>query len=113
MDWVITVPKTTKWKDCLQGIDDAQADDSVVNYHVSYFPKYMEIGDRIFVVWNGFVRGWMLLIDMVYREGFVCASTNRCWPEGKYLVRSGPFHVVDGPPMRCFRGIRKMPENTF
>lgn len=108
MDWVITIPKTVGWEDYQKELKAVQDYGSKMYYRVQYFPRGMATRDRIFVVWNNRIRGWMRLVGMEYKRGFVCSVTKRGWPEGNYLVRSGPFHEVDGPEMKGFRGIRKL-----
>ena len=106
-DWIITVPKTTEWNDYQKEIDLVEDFSHIMNYRVPHFPKDMKVGDRCFVLWNGKVRGWMEICDLQETGSWECASTGKQWPAGKYIVRSGPFYIVDGPDMSGFRGIRK------
>lgn len=110
MDWVITVPKTVKWEDYQKELDSV-AKGGYMSYrigtcHMPIVPKVTR-DDRCFVVWNGKVRGWMKALGIFDKPGFVCSTTGTPWPSGKYLVRAGEFHVVDGPLMKGFRGVRK------
>jgi hypothetical protein len=106
-DWAITVPKTTKWEDYQEELDVVSDYSHTINYHIPHFPRDMQIGDRCFIVWNGKVRGWMEIVDLQEIDAWTCNTTGRQWPAGRYIVRSGPFHPVDGPEMQGFRGIRK------
>lgn len=106
-DWVITVPKTTHWEDYQKEINVVSDHSHTMNYHVPHFPKEMKVGDRCFVVWNGKVRGWMEIVGLEETDPWTCSSTGKDWPAGKYIVRSGPFNLVDGPEMNGFRGIRR------
>lgn len=105
-DWVITIPKhiswETYWEEC-----KAAAAGALLNYRL---PRAINVkpGERVFVVWNGKVRGWMVAVGVFDRQrGFQCLTTGICWPPGVYLQRTGTFHLVDGPDMRGFQGIRR------
>ena len=68
----------------------------------------MKPGDRMFVVWNGFIRGWMT-IESTNRipDTFTCMSTGKAWKPGWYIQRGGPWHGIKTIPMKGFRGVRK------
>lgn len=106
-DWAITIPKHVRWEDYEQELEAAAAG-AVLNYRtarkVGVRPR-----DRVFVVWNGRVRGWHKAVGTVFLEhGLTCETTNRAWSPGWYVQRSGPFSPVDGPDMAGFRGIRRV-----
>lgn len=108
MDWVLTIPKTTKWSEYEKELAAVADGNSVLNYKTRYIPKGMSEGDRCFLVHDGQVRGWMPIVGIIERkEGFQCLTTKKWWPAGKYIQRSGKFTKVDGPKMKGFRGIRK------
>jgi hypothetical protein len=108
MDWVLTIPKTTKWVDYEKELAAVADGSQVMNYRSRYIPKEMSEGDRCYLVHDGKVRGWMNVVGMVDMESpWTCSTTGQQWPAGKYIQRSGPFHRVDGPEMKGFRGIRK------
>jgi hypothetical protein len=108
MDWVITVPKTTKWEEYMKEVESV-AGGGYLNYRLSRTSKIKVMdGDRCFVAWDGQVRGWMKVVGVYFKMGFVCEVTKRRWPSGQYLVRAGKWHPVeDGHPMKGFRGIRR------
>jgi hypothetical protein len=107
MDWVITIPKTIKWEDYQKEIDAVKDGRRAMRYRLP-FRINANKGDRCFVVWNGKVRGWMEIIRSFSSPNmFVCGTTGKAWPPGYYLERSGPFHSVDGPEMKGFRGVRR------
>lgn len=109
--WNITIPKTTSWDQYEAELVAVKDGTMSLNYKTRYFPKEMQIGDRCYVTWNGRVRGWMKITDMVENDQkWVCQTTGTVWPPGKYIRRSGPWHPVDGPEMTGFRGIRKYNE---
>ncbi len=106
-DWIITIPQDIEWKDYARELAFVEDWSGVLNYRVPFRPK-VEEGDRCFVVWRGRVRGWMEVVGVEhYPDGFTCETTGRQWPSGFYILRSGPFHEVDGPAMKGFRGIRR------
>lgn len=107
-DWIVTIPRTTAWSDYRREIDMVASGAAVMNYRVRAFPRDMVVGDRLFVVWDGRVRGWMKIVALIDRDvPWRCSTTGRIWPEGKYIQRAGPFHEVDGPLCQGFRGIRR------
>jgi len=105
-DWVITVPKTVDWATYALELK-AAAEGALMNFHVRGFPKEMRVGDRMFIVHDGRVRGWMTITGLVERPGFRCDTTGMEWPRGRYVQRSGRFHPVSGPEMQGFRGVRR------
>jgi len=106
--WVLTVPKTTEWKIYLKEIETVKDGTQEMRYKTRYFPKEMKVGDKCYVVHDGFVQGWMKITKMLdMPEGFTCTTTGNYWEPGKYIVRSGPFHHESGTPMTGFRGIRE------
>lgn len=106
-DWIITIPKTTMWETYEKEIADVASGHTVMNYRVPRKPS-AQAGDRCFVVWNGRVRGWMTVVNIVHHAfGFQCSSTGQYWKPGWYIQRSGEFHRVDGEELKGFRGIRK------
>ncbi len=108
MDWLITVPKTTPWKDYLREIRTVADGREVMNYRVRFFPKEMAANDRCFIVHDGRVRGWMKVVGLEeHTKPWTCSTTGNQWPAGKYIQRSGPFTEVDGPEYTGFRGVRR------
>jgi len=77
----------------------------VLNYRL-LFKRKVEIGDKCFVVYNGFMRGYQEVVGVVYQDGFECEVTGEYWREGWYIQRSGKFHTIHPKPMKGFRGIR-------
>jgi hypothetical protein len=116
MDWIITLPQTVEWHDYERELAAVRDRTSVLNYRVHRPPKAMRAGDRCFLVWRGRVRGWMEIVGVVeHPEGFTCQTTGAYWRPGTYVQRAGEFHVVDGPDIAGFRGVRGYeapPEST-
>jgi len=108
IDWIVTVPKTTRWDDYEAELIAVADGKSFINYRTRYFPKDMCGGHRCFTVWNGRVRGWMKIVGLWYcQRSWVCETTGAVWQPGEYIQRSGPFYTVEGPEMKGFRGVRK------
>lgn len=106
-DWIITIPKTVKWEDYEKEIAQVADGRFVMNYRLPRKPS-AQTGDRCFVVWNGKVRGWMRVVNVLHVDHeFRCLTTGTPWMFGWYIQRSGEFHRVDGEKMKGFRGIRK------
>lgn len=106
-DWAITLPQNVSWADYEKELE-AVAAGATMNYRV---PRMVSVqsGDRIFIVWRGQVRGWMEALGCIAAKApWVCSTTGVVWPAGYYVQRGGRFQPVDGPPMKGFRGIRRM-----
>ena len=112
-DWIITVPQGTDWREYQKEINAVKDGREYMNYRLPYKPKAQK-GDRCFILYRGIVRGWMEIVDVVYRPmGFTCTTTGVQWPEGWYLRRSGEFHEVEGHArMIGFRGVRRYEPKT-
>lgn len=105
-DWVITIPQTVKWEDYQRELDAAADCSQTMSYRLPHRVG-VDVGDRCFVVWRGLVRGWMCIVNAGNMPAFKCTTTGVEWPAGFFINRSGPFHPVQGPAMKGFRGIRR------
>lgn len=105
-DWVITLPQKIEWIQYQNELLDVEDGQYVMNYRLPHKPS-AQVGDRCFLVWRGKVRGWMHVVGI--RDcGFMCHATEKVWPEGWYLQRSGRFNYISPQPeMKGFRGIRR------
>jgi hypothetical protein len=113
MNWVVTLPQKIEWQDYEKELAVVANGSQQMNFRVANIPRNMQDGDKCFVVWRGKVRGWMSIVGTrVSAKPWVCTSTGAKWPPGKYIMRSGKFHAVDGPDMRGFQGIRKYDGDT-
>lgn len=107
-DWVITVPKTVRWSDYEKELQAVASGEDALNFRLPYKPKGIAEGDRCFVVYDGYVRGWMRVVGCEERsQGFTCQTTGVEWRPGVYVQRSGAFHKVEPVPYKGFRGIRR------
>lgn len=107
MDWIITIPQTTDWIKYLSELEDVKDYKKIMSYRLSYQPKQMQVGDRMFITYKGNVKGWMFITGIKYKKGFICETTLKQWPDGYYVERSGPFYQVYDIKYPGFRGIRK------
>lgn len=107
-DWMITLPQSVEWSDYTQELLAVERWSEVMNYRVRYVPKELKRGDRCFLVWRGKVRGWMEIVSVRdLPAGQLTPVVEHRKPAGKYIQRSGPFHVIEGHEIKGFRGIRR------
>ena len=110
-DWVVTIPKKIPWTDYLDEVADAHVRGLALNYHVHRAPPDLRPGDRCYLVWNGYLRGWMRVSGINrLAEDWKCESTGKIWPAGTYIAREPVLHRLMGTPvpMKGFRGIRRL-----
>lgn len=102
---VITLPMTESWEDYQKELDAVSDYSKVMNFKVAQFPKGIEKGDRCYVTYKDYVRGWMEIVGMSEKE-FTCSTTGKKWV-GKFIERSGPFHeLTNKPKLKGFQGWR-------
>ena len=107
MDIAITIPKKIKWEDYCKELDTVRDGSQMMLYKLPTKPKHNLKGGRCYICHNGYVRGWMEIIDVIYSDGFTCTTTNTPWPEGWYVCRSGEFHEIENIiPIKGFQGYR-------
>ena len=106
MDWIIALPSTawSKHREQLQTIEDGY---TVVYFSVVKMPEEMEMGDRLWLLWKGKIKGWIKISYFGRMRRFHCKTTDKHLPEGLYVQVSGRFHEIKGKKMRGFKGIRK------
>lgn len=96
-DIIITLPKTVKWADYEKEITKA-AQGEIMSFKVPYLPKDDIIGAKCYVVYDGFVRGYMKITG-ARAKTFTCTTTGRKW-DGNFIERSGVFHYLTPPVAR-------------
>lgn len=102
-DIVVTLPASVAWEDYSRELNAVSDWSQVMRFKVPTLPKVVP-GDRCYLVWRGSVRGWMAVVG-VCEEAFKFSTTGRMWT-GKFVERSGPFHLSAGPSMKGFQGYR-------
>ena len=113
MDIVITIPKKVKWEDYQKELDVVKDGSQMMLYHIPLKPKENINRKRCYLCYDGYVRGWMRIIDVRCSLQFLCSTHDTLWPEGWYVCRSGEFHKITPVPMKGFRGYRYIQEGTF
>jgi len=103
MDIVVTIPKSSSWKDYEKELDAVKDYSQVMNFKVNNFPK-TKPGNKCYLLYDGAIIGWMEIVGLSEKE-FDCTTTGNKW-KGKFIERSGPFHRIDPIPMKGFQGFR-------
>lgn len=107
MDIIVTIPKSEDFNEWLKECRAVGRDKNArLNYYIgnSPLPGKTKPGERCYVAHNGFVRGYHIIDELTYREGFVCETTGREWPAGNYIIRKGKYHHIKPVKMRGFPG---------
>jgi hypothetical protein len=111
MDIVVTTPKSE--------IDNSREEGEAVEAEGGYwfrtfrFRPKVEIGDRMFFVDDGLIRGYGVIFNVVQmtdglKDGLKCETTGRFWgAEGDWIVAYNKWHWLKKPvPFKGFQGIR-------
>lgn len=107
-DIIITLPSKILWADYERELEQAKAG-ATLHFKVSRFPTDTKVGDRCYLVHNGYVHGWMAITGFS-EKSFTCEVTGKEW-NGRFIERSGPFHfIIPGFPMKGFQGWRYLRE---
>jgi hypothetical protein len=104
-DIVVTLPKDVHWGDYKKELDAVKDGNGILRFKVWNLPGQDVLGGRCYLVWRGYVRGWMKVVGLGMGE-FRCETTGKVW-QGRFIERSGPFwELVKQIPMRGFQGFR-------
>ncbi|WP_018249850.1 hypothetical protein [Orenia marismortui] len=108
MDIAITIPKSENWKKWLEECKEVEEKELLLNYFLGDrgLPRKAQAGDKCFVVYDGYIRGYHLIADLAHKNRFVCQTTGRVWKAGNYIIRSGEFHEIEPVKMKGFQGFR-------
>ena len=101
-DIVITIPKSVKWDDYKKELYAAMNGETL-NFKVNAFPK-TAAGKRCYICYCGEVIGYHVISGMSEKE-FTCTTTGNEW-KGKFIERTGHFHMIEPVPMKGFQGFR-------
>ena len=110
-NWIVTLPRTVQWEDYKKELAAVADGSQSMFYKLPYKPKGMQPGDRCYVTWWDYVRGYMIIKDVQRRE-FACSTTGAQWSIGWYMERTGEFFRVEEKLVRGIRGIRRYDEET-
>jgi hypothetical protein len=112
-DIVVTWPKTLSLDDYLRASEIARIAGLQLNYRVGRAPSF-DFGahrhrpGRVYVVYDGRVRGYHELLYTAYRDDneVLDERTKGFWPAGWYIVRDPAWHPLPAPlpVMRGFQG---------
>lgn len=103
-DVMVTLPAGGEWVDYQRELA-AAAQGGVLAYRVPTLPTQPVVGGRCYLVHRGLVRGWMPLVAaQEISRNFTCDVTGTVWEAGKYLLRSGEFHLLNPVAQRGFQG---------
>ncbi len=80
--------------------------EEVLNFKVSNLPKNTKAGNKCYMVYRGFIIGWMKITGLTENE-FTCTTTGKKW-KGKFIQRSGKFNNIEPIPYKGFQGFRYM-----
>lgn len=109
---IITLPSHIEWSDYEKELAAVADGRKVLNFKVSHFPKGVQIGDRCYLVYRGYVVGWQKIAGFTQKD-FTCTTTHKKW-SGNFIERSGPFHYLDERiPMKGFQGFRYFSLNQY
>jgi hypothetical protein len=107
MDIVLTWPKKVPYAEYVRELDRAAREDKSILFKVPTLPIKARIGDRCYMVYDGRLRGWSVILyfdDEAQPDGVRPGDT---WEKGKYIVRSPVWHELqDLPLVRGFQGFR-------
>jgi hypothetical protein len=103
-DIIITLPSKINWDDYQKELDAVKGGKAVLNFKVPFFPKETGVGCKCYLIYKGYVRGWMKIVGMVEKE-FNCEVTGKKW-KGKFIQRSGEFNKIPPIPMKGFQGFK-------
>ena len=108
MDIIVTTPKDQAANAALE------AETIRKNNGGSYFRRFspdrapdVQIGDRVFYVENGYLRGFALVSRTVLHKEQRCDTTGKVWDAGFYVFMDATTWVwIDPVPMQGFQGFR-------
>lgn len=104
MDILITIPKRIPWSEYQKELDAVADWSQVMNFKVNNFPTQTNIGDKCYVVYDGYIIGYQKIVGMV-EHSFTCSTTGKKY-SGKFIQRSGPFHKITPKPCKGFQGYK-------
>lgn len=108
-DIIVTWPKVKPLDDYVAELQSAAENRLEINFRVPHPP--LKRPHRCYIVHSNYVRGWNVVIDVVWRgEGEVARVGSDAfagfWPAGYYIVRDPEWHPVKPIEMRGFQGWR-------
>ncbi len=108
MDIIVTIPNPEKKSvkelcEYYRGLKDR----TILYFKVSNLPINAEKGDRCYIVNNGKVIGYHIILSLRYVNKDEAKELSGGWSEGNYILRdSGTFMEVPKIDYKGFRGFR-------
>jgi len=85
-------------------------------YYFRYFskpPKRLDIGDRVFYVEEGYIRGFATVYQIKSGK-YMCETTGKMWPNGNYVFMSADsWKWIDPILHQGFQGFRYLNDIEF
>ena len=104
MDMLVTTPQSE--------IDTSRKEGEIVGeeggfwFRTFRFKPKVEIGEKIFFVEAGLIKGYGIVFEVSSTEGEECEVTGRTW-KGNWVVKYNNWHWLKSPvPFKGFQGIR-------
>lgn len=107
MDIMVTTPKKEKFNAELEAANVVKDKAGVYFRYLGRYRPNFEIGDKVFYVENGFIRGYCLIINIEKKVNQKCGTTGRMWPNGWYVYQDATtWKWVKPIPYKGFQGWR-------
>jgi hypothetical protein len=112
VDLVLTWPKSRSLDSYLTELEKAVKEDKAICYRVTRLPRKAESGARVYMVHDGFVRGFSELIAAERVNHTIRNPHNGMMlAPGNYIVRRAEWHSMIRPvEMAGFQGFRYAPK---
>lgn len=110
MDIIVTTPKD-QMKAAAQEAGNCIADGGgqyFRRFNWRCEPSNIDVGDRIYYVEDGYIRGFAIVANEFYADGgMICDTTGRPWPKGYYVVMDAKsWQWIESIPLRGFQGFQ-------
>ncbi|MDD4891972.1 MAG: hypothetical protein PHU85_18790, partial [Phycisphaerae bacterium] len=107
MDIIVTTPKKEIDNAAKEAADCISKGGGHYFRRFSQWPRELHIGDWVWYVEDGYLRGRAKVTNITTAEGMICQSTRRKWPPGAYVVMDATsWRWVKPIPLRGFLGFR-------
>lgn len=108
MDIIVTTPKSEMLNAQQEAKDCIKAGGGVYFRRLSSRPIKLEIGDRVFYVEDGYVRGFAEVSEIeLFHSGAICETTHQTYPPGWYVMMDAvTWKWIEPIKMKGFQGYR-------
>jgi len=108
MDIIVTTPKSEMRNAAKEAADAIAAGGGEYfrRFSLHHYPGLLNVGDRVYYVEDGYVRGFALVREIVKRDTSMrCDTTGIVWPPGVYVfMRADSWQWIKPIPMKGFQG---------